>query len=141
MKKAIQKFLFPIGSKQKILFGYLKGSEIVVTENTQWAPLFGRWEPAMQKIICNTVKNGDIFYDLGANFGLHGLLSSKYLGNKGKLFNFEPLPDNINEINTNYELNNIHNYVNIQKAVSNKIDTVVFNVAAHNGQGSLNILI
>ncbi len=117
----------------------LKGSRIVVSENTQWAPLIGRWEPAMQKIIANTVKEGNIFYDLGANFGLHGLLSAKYLRESGHIYNFDPLPSNCEEIKINYALNGIENYSNIQKAVSNKNGNTDFNVAKHNGQGSLGI--
>ena len=139
MKKLIQNIIFPIGSKQRILRGYLKGSHIIVSENTQWAPIIGRWEPAMQKIIANTVNEGNIFYDLGANFGLHGLLSAKYLGANGYIYNFDPLPSNLEEIKVNYALNGVENYTNIQKAVSNKNGNTEFNVAHHNGQGSLGI--
>ncbi len=139
MKKLIQKMIFPLGSKQRILRGYLKGSRIILSENTQWAPLIGRWEPAMQKIIANTVKEGNIFYDLGANFGLHGLLSAKYLGASGHIYNFDPLPSNLEEIKLNYALNGIKNFSNIQKAISNKNGNTQFNVAHHSGQGSLSI--
>ena len=138
LKTNIQKIVFPLGKPQKILNGILKGKSIIISENTQWAPIFGRWEPAMQKIIFSALKNGDIYYDLGANFGLHGMLAAKKVSEIGHVYNFEPLKDNIEEIIKNYSLNNIKNYTNIQAAISNKNTILNFHLAKHNGQGSLN---
>lgn len=140
LKKQILELLFPIGSTQRILTGYLKGKQIKISENSQWAPLFGRWEPAMQKLFLNTQNPGNIFYDIGANFGLHGLLCSRYLGSNGHIYNFDPLRSNLIEIEENYKLNKIINYTNIPMAISNKTGTAYFNVAKHDGQGSLIIL-
>jgi FkbM family methyltransferase len=137
LKQSIQNLLFPLGSLQTIKFGYLRTKKLVLSENTQWAPLFGRWEPAMQKIIANVVKEGDTVYDLGANFGLHGMLCAKLIGETGFLYNFEPLPSNIKEIGENYKLNQIVNYKNIQKAVSNQNSVLNFSVADHATQGKL----
>lgn len=91
----------------------------------------------MQRIIVNVVKEGDTVYDLGANFGLHGMLCSTLIGRSGLLYNFEPLPSNIKEIEDNYKLNDITNYKNIQKAISNQNSTVGFNIAGHPTQGKL----
>jgi len=137
VKRFLQKVIFPVGSIQKIRAGYLKGYRLIVSENTQWAPLFGRWEPAMQKIMVNVVKEGNTVYDLGANFGLHGMLCSGLIGPAGRLYNFEPLPANVAEINSNYRLNKIDNYENVQRAVSNKSSTLKFTVAHHATQGKL----
>lgn len=137
LKTKIQKWLFPLGSVQTIRAGLLKGSKIVVTENTQWAPLLGRWEPAMQKIMASVIKPGDIVYDLGANFGLHGLLFSRLTGQEGFLYNFEPLPQNVLEIENNYKLNKVNNYITIEKAVSYRSETVKFIIGTHAGQGKL----
>lgn len=137
LKRELQKLIFPVGSVQSVRSGYLKGKRIIISENTQWAPLFGRWEPSMQKIMNAVIRKGDIVYDLGANFGLHGMLCSKLTGKDGYLFNFEPLPDNILEIERNYGLNDVSNYTNVQKAVSNKNTTLKFKVAKHSGQGKL----
>ena len=109
MKKLIQKLIFPINSIQTIKAGFLKGKKIIITENTQWAPLIGRWEPAMQYVFSKIVKKGDIFYDLGANFGLHGIQCSSLIGDTGKVYNFEPLEANIQEINKNLEIKEIEN--------------------------------
>jgi FkbM family methyltransferase len=137
IKSGLQKILFPLGSTQTIKWGYLKGSQLILSENTQWAPMFGRWEPAMQKIIFNVVRKGDVVYDLGANFGLHGMLCARLIGKEGLVTNFEPLPENINEINRNYSINGITNFKNIQKAVSNRNSKLTFSVAKHATQGKL----
>ncbi|MBS1490486.1 MAG: FkbM family methyltransferase [Bacteroidetes bacterium] len=138
IKQHLQDFFYPVNSIQTIKSGYLRKSKIIISNNTQWAPLFGRWEPAMQKIMVNIIKEGDVVYDLGANFGLHGMLCSKLVGSTGMLYNFEPLPENISEINKNYALNHISNYQNIQKAVSDKNQRLKFSVGHHATQGKLN---
>ena len=91
----------------------------------------------MQKIMVNVLKPGDVVYDLGANFGLHGLLCSKIIGSKGCVYNFEPLPNNIKEIDRNYRLNGVKNYRNIPMAVSNENVTLNFTVAKHATQGKV----
>jgi FkbM family methyltransferase len=136
-KTALQKFIFPINSVQRIRSGYLKNKKIIISKNTQWAPIVGRWEPAMQKIIFNCTKQGDVVYDCGANFGLHGMLFSQLIGRTGHLYNFEPLPENCKEIERNYKLNDITNYSNIEKAVSNQSGKTKFSVAEHAMKGSL----
>jgi FkbM family methyltransferase len=141
IKTAIQKLIFPINSIQKIRSGYLKNKKIIVSDNTQWAPILGRWEPAMQKIIFNCVKPGDVVYDCGANFGLHGMLFSQLIGSEGHLYNFEPLPQNCREIERNYKLNDITNYSNIEKALSNHSGKTKFSVATHATKGSLREII
>lgn len=137
LKQEIQKLLFPLKSTQKIRFGYLKGKRIIISANTQWAPLLGRWEPAMQKVMVNVIKEKQTVYDLGANFGLHGLLCSRLVGSEGMLYNFEPLPSNIREIESMYSLNEVTNYENIQAAVSNVNTVLKFEVATHGTQGKL----
>ena len=87
-KQKIQNLFFPLGSVQKIRSGYLKGFRIRLTENSLWSPLIGNWEPAMQKIMVNVIKPGEVVYDLGANNGLHGLLMSGLVGQFGKVYNF-----------------------------------------------------
>lgn len=136
-KQKIQNLVFPLGSVQKIRRGYLKGYRIRLSENSLWSPLIGNWEPAMQKIMVNTVQPGQTVYDMGANNGLHGLLLASLVGDKGLVVNFEPFADNIKEIDENFSLNRISNYKNVQAAVTDHSGTVQFEVAAHAKQGSI----
>jgi FkbM family methyltransferase len=136
-KQKLQNLIFPLGSIQKIKKGYLKGFKLRLSENSLWSPILGKWEPAMQKIMVNVVKPGDIVYDLGANNGLHGMLMAGLVQPGGKVYNFEPFEENIAEIVENYTFNNINNYENIQAAVSDKEGTETFALGNHHKQGAI----
>jgi len=134
-KQKIQNYFFPLGTVQKIKIGYLKGHKIRLTENSLWSPLLGKWEPAMQKIMVNVIKEGQVAYDLGANNGLHGLLMAGLVGKTGLVYNFEPLNENIDEIDENFKLNQYSNYENVAAAIADKEGTERFIITAHHKQG------
>lgn len=137
LKQKIQNLFFPLGSIQTIRVGFLKNYKIRLTENSSWSPLLGRWEPAIQKIMANVIEPGQIVYDLGANNGLHGLLMAGLVGEKGLVYNFEPLPENIEELEENFKLNNITNFRNIAAAVSGKDGMETFVLQGHQKQAFL----
>jgi FkbM family methyltransferase len=139
LKQKVQNFFLPLGSIQRIRSGYLKGLRIRLSQNSLWSPLIGNWEPAMQKIMVNVIKPGQIVYDLGANNGLHGLLMAPIVGPEGMLYNFEPFEENIHEIVDNYAMNGIKNFRNIHAAVSDKDGKAVFVIGNHHKQGHLSI--
>ena len=134
-KQKIQNLFFPLGSIQKIRAGYLKGYKIRITENSLWSPILGGWEPTLQKIMANVIEKGQTAYDLGANNGLHGLLMAELVGEKGIVYNFEPLKENIEEISENFELNRFVNFKNVQLAISDKEGMESFVVTEHLKQG------
>ncbi|HYE53394.1 MAG TPA: FkbM family methyltransferase [Chitinophagaceae bacterium] len=136
-KQKIQNLIFPLGSVQTIKMGYLKGFKIRLSKNSLWSPLIGNWEPAMQRIMKAVVKPGHVAYDVGANNGLHGLLLSTIVGDKGHVFNFEPLPSNIEEITENFQLNNLRNYTNVCAAVSDSDGIIRFELGDHDKQGHI----
>jgi FkbM family methyltransferase len=136
-RQKVQNVFFPLGSIQRIRRGYLKDYRIRLTENSLWSPILGRWEPAMQKIMVNVVKEGQVAYDLGANNGMHGLLLSQLIGKKGIVYNFEPFETNIKELTENFSLNNITNYKTVQAAVSDAVKEVSFVTGQHNKQGHI----
>lgn len=65
------------------------------------------------------VKQGDVVLDLGANIGYYALLAARLVGEKGIVYAFEPEPTNYSLLLKNIELNEYHNIVPVQKAVSN----------------------
>ena len=67
----------------------------------------------------NVVKEGDVVLDLGANIGYYSLLAARLVGEKGKVYAFEPEPVNYSLLLKNIELNGYDNIVAVQKAVSN----------------------
>ncbi len=60
-----------------------------------------------------------IFLDLGANVGKYSILLGKKMGPRGKVYAFEPEPNNLKALKTNLSLNKIKNVQIIEKACSN----------------------
>jgi len=77
-------------------------------------------EEATTMLFKMTVRPGDVVLDLGANIGYYTLLAAKLVGEKGKVFAFEPEPRNFYYLTKNISLNDYSNVVAYQKAVSNR---------------------
>ena len=125
------------GKTARILWGPLKGYRFTVNHNAGWAPIYGGWESAAQKVYLHLIKTGEAVYDLGANTGIHSLLFAKLVGRTGKVYAFEPLPDNRQEIENIKHLNQVENIQIIDKAISNYSGTATFKIGDTNKQGSL----
>jgi FkbM family methyltransferase len=134
LKTKLLGIVWPSGSTAKIVRGPLKGKYFLISKNSGWSPIVGRWEPESQQLFMRIIQPGWIIYDLGANNGIHTLLFSQ-LG--GKVYAFEPLPANCNEIRKNAELNNSDNIAIQQAAVGNYSGESVFHLGLHDKQGSL----
>ena len=53
------------------------------------------------KIVKKLIKNGDVVLDIGANIGYYTLIFAKLVGNSGKVFAFEPEPENFKILQKN----------------------------------------
>jgi len=73
-----------------------------------------------QLLFSKYVKQGMVVYDVGSNVGFYPLLSSALTGNNGKVFSFEPLPENILFLKKHIELIDLDNVKVIAKAVSHQ---------------------
>lgn len=67
-----------------------------------------------------TIKNGMTVLDVGANIGFYTMLFAKLVGKEGKVFAFEPDPNNFRLLKKNIETNKYTNVICINKAVSNQ---------------------
>ncbi len=65
------------------------------------------------------IKKDDIILDVGAHIGFFTLLAAK-LALKGKVYAFEPSPENFKLFQENVNLNNLNNVVLINKAMAEK---------------------
>ncbi|MAT93077.1 MAG: methyltransferase FkbM [Halioglobus sp.] len=54
----------------------------------------GIWEPYETELVCALLSPGDVFVDVGANIGYFTLLAAALVGETGRVFAFEPDPDN-----------------------------------------------
>lgn len=66
------------------------------------------------------VKQGMVVVDVGAHIGYYTILASKLVGNQGKVWAFEPEPNNYENLIKNIKLNKAINVMPIRKAVSDK---------------------
>jgi len=80
----------------------------------------GVYEPLETKLVKKEIKKGDVVLDIGANIGYYTLIFAKLVGEEGKVFAFEPDPDNFALLKKNIEINGYRNVILVQKAVSNK---------------------
>lgn len=81
---------------------------------------FGAWEPNETELIKREIKKGDVALDLGAHIGYYTLIFAKLVGEKGRVFAFEPAPDNFALLEKNVKVNNYSNVILERKGVLNK---------------------
>jgi FkbM family methyltransferase len=84
----------------------------------------GTYEKYTTVLFKRLVGKGMNVIDVGANIGYYTLLAAKLIGEKGKVFAFEPEPRNYALLLRNIELNGYKNVIPQQKAVSNKAGKV-----------------
>ena len=94
----------------------------------------GIHEKTTTKLVMNEIKNGDIVLDIGAHIGYYTLIFAKLVGKDGKVYAFEPEPNNFALLKKNIAINGYENVVLINKAVSNKTGkTNLFLAEEHSG--------
>ena len=76
------------------------------------------WEPEITKLVKEIIKEDQVVIDVGANIGYFTTLFSKLVGKSGKVFSFEPAPNNFEFLKKNVSLNNLQNVTICQMAAS-----------------------
>jgi FkbM family methyltransferase len=66
------------------------------------------------------LQEGDIVVDIGANVGYYALLEAKIIGEKGRVYAIEPIPETIELLKENVKLNNYSNIEIYQLAIGDK---------------------
>lgn len=69
----------------------------------------GTYEKGLLNLFKDFLKPGETFIDIGANIGLMSIFASKIVGEKGKVFSFEPNPSTLQLLHKNLSLNSIKN--------------------------------
>lgn len=104
---------------------FSEGHKIFIdSKDTGIAPflLMGKpFAPDEIALLKKILKPGMVFVDIGANIGYFSLIASKLIGETGKVFSFEPDPDNFFLLEKNIKANNYKNIIAVKKAVADKI--------------------
>lgn len=81
------------------------------------------YEKYQTELFRKIVKKGMVVVDIGASIGYYTLIAAELVGENGKVFAFEPEPENYALLVRNIEANGYKNVLPVQKAVSNKVET------------------
>ncbi|MBN1359632.1 MAG: FkbM family methyltransferase [Sedimentisphaerales bacterium] len=117
---------YPEGSVATIRNGPLRGYQWRRSHRYVSGYWLGIYELPIQECLTRELRPGDVFYDIGANGGFLTLLGSKCVGPEGRVFSFEPLPENIRSIRSQLELNATENCAIVEAAVSDRQSTIAF---------------
>jgi len=69
----------------------------------------GEYERPVQEAITAITHPGDVFYDIGANFGFFSVLVGRLVGTSGMVYAFEPVPANALMVGRNACANGLSN--------------------------------
>src|SRR4051812_14269184 len=69
----------------------------------------GQYELHIQEELKSCIKPGQTVFDIGANAGFFTLVAARLVGAAGKVIAFDPLPDNIQSIQEQLDLNSLIN--------------------------------
>lgn len=83
-------------------------------------PFTNSYEKEQTILFRKLVDEGMNVVDIGANIGYYTLLAAELVGEKGKVFAFEPEPSNYDLLLRNVEINGYKNVTVVRKAVSNE---------------------
>ena len=81
---------------------------------------FSAMESFETKLLRELTKPGMTVFDIGANIGYYTLILAGLVGENGKVYAFEPDPENYRLLIKNIKANNYNNIIPIQRAVSDK---------------------
>ncbi len=88
--------------------------------------LMGTSEPLEQRLLAHYLREGDVFYDIGANAGFYCVIGARRVGTIGVVYAFEPTPPLVERIEENAKLNDFTQIQTIRCAVSDQVGFVEF---------------
>lgn len=108
-------------SRLKSDFVEIEGNKMFLDEeDSHRLSTYGFYEPFETELVKKEVKKGDVVLDIGACIGYYTLIFAKLVGENGKVFAFEPDPNNFALLKKNAEINDYQNIILVNKAVSNE---------------------
>ena len=128
--------LIPKGAVVRILRGPARGMRWV-SDSSYRSFWLGYWELDHQKWFAAHLHPGDSVWDVGAHVGLFTLIASRYTGDTGHVYSFEPFPANVASLRKHIELNRLSNCTVVEAAVCDKVGTLRFEPTMHNSAGHL----
>lgn len=86
---------------------------------------FGSYENDETSFLKSVFRDGDVFFDIGANLGWYSLVLGKQCPG-ARIFAFEPIPSTVARLERNVRLNRLENIESITMGMFNKEDELNF---------------
>jgi FkbM family methyltransferase len=128
--------LIPPSTVVRVLQGRLRGSKWIAGAS-QHGCWLGTYERNLRRAFERRVAPGSVVFDLGAQAGFYTLLAARLVGPQGRVFAFEPLPDNLAYLRRHLELNRVTNVTIMESAVSDRSGRSAFGPGANRSMGRL----
>lgn len=85
------------------------------------------YEPEVFKFLKQAIGHDDVIFDVGAYIGIYSIILSRYLGENGKIFAFEPAPGAVDLLTEHLKLNDVRE----------KVEVLPYGVGSEYGRGRL----
>jgi FkbM family methyltransferase len=117
--------------------GFLHSAQLYVhnDRDTVISPVLLRdqcWEPLESEVLCRALKPGDAVLDVGANIGYFTMLSALSVGDGGRVWAFEPEPFNVDLLQRNVVLNDVHQVEIVAAALGDHAGEMPLFLSSHN---------
>ena len=89
----------------------------------------GLYDYHEMRFVCDYLRPGDRFLDIGANVGIYTLLAASVVGETGAIDAFEPVPSTLGRLRENLRLNSVETVRIHEAAVGAEAGTVEFEIA------------
>ncbi len=126
--------LIPHTAVLRVLQGRLRGLRWIVGASNHGCWL-GSYEISMQRRFAAELRDGQVVYDVGANVGFYSLLAARCVGHTGRVFAFEPVPENLAYLRRHLALNSLTQVSVEPVAVSNSAGLTRFTVGKNTCTG------
>lgn len=124
-----------------VLKGPLKGLRFILGsiegEGGGATVYFNLIENKQTQALVQYLKQGDVFFDIGANVGYYTVLGSKLAGKSGKVIAFEPSVRNISYLYRHIQVNKLDNVIVVPAACGNKTSLVSFSEGPNSAMGHI----
>jgi FkbM family methyltransferase len=94
-------------------------------------------ELPVQHALADLLHPGDVFVDIGANVGFFSLLAARVVGDAGRVYAIEPVPENVEAIRANVRRNHFANVSVIEEAASDTVGTTTLTLTRHPGGAAI----
>ena len=138
MGRKILSKVMPSTTLVEITGGPLRGFRMWIDLKCQKYYWLGTYEPAVSDTLGKVIQPGWVCYDVGAHIGYFSLMMAQLTGVKGKVFAFEPDPDNFRHLNEHIQLNDMNAIIEpAPMAVSSESGKAVFQKGKDSSTGKL----